>query len=197
MTQAMMVDQTMAQDYKEPIPINPMYKAAFMAVYQHSKAKSMNIHVVHGTTGDAAEKGSLQDVGIFDAKFGDWSCTLNWTQDKRANLPPDYIGVDYGSTSCGIIGPHLTVRTCWNCGQSGFRDQARKEGVCSASHYEEDGLWIANFCPHCHDSDWWARMIEPSRFIRDCAEAIARRTNRPKLWTSFGGDQMDENIRAA
>lgn len=197
MKQAMMVDETNAHEHKEPYPINPMYKGAFMAVYQHSKAKSMNIQVVHGMEGDAAEKGSLQDVGFFEAKFGDWACTLNWTQSKRGNLYPDYIGVDYGTTSCGIIGKYLTVRTCWNCGLTGFRDPEMRIGCCQASHYEEDGLWITDFCPHCHETDWWARMIEPSRFIRDCAEAIAKRTNRPKLWTSFGGAQMDENIRAA
>lgn len=192
---AVLVDHTTANDYAVPIPINPLFKNAFMAVGQQSHAlKGLNVQVVHEMSPSEAEKRSQLDVGVFTAKFNGWTCTLNWTQEKRGKLPPDYIGVDYGNVSCGIIGPYLTIRTCWHCGMTGWRDAKKRVGCVQSSRFHE-GLWLSMSCPNCHQTDWWANTIEPSRFHRDCAVAVGEGTGRKKLVDSFGGSTMDSLIQ--
>lgn len=191
---AVMVDEANAHEYQAAIPINPLFKPLFMAVYQLSpELKGLNVHVVHDMTPEENERLSQVDVGVFEAKIDLWTLTLNWTEEKRDNLPPDYIGVDYGDVSCGIIGKYLTIRTCWQCGMTGWRNPERTIGCVEASYYEGD-VWISRSCPNCHQTDWWANTIEPSRCHRDCAAAITSSTGRGKLWTAFGGKQMDELI---
>ena len=195
-SRATMVDDTNRDQYQQPIPINPIYKPAFMAVYQQSKLKSMNVQVVHEMKAEEAERLSQQDVGVFTARFDQWTCTLNWTESKRENLPPDYIGVDYGDVSCGIIGPNLTIRTCWHCGMTGWKDAGRTQGCVQSSYYDTNtGIWISRHCPKCYNQDWWANTIEPSRFVQDCAASITDVTKKKKHWSAFGGTQMDQMIR--
>ena len=119
--QAVLVDETNAGEYKEPVPINAFYKPLSMVMFQKSRLKQLNVVFVHAMNPSEAQKRSHLDVGVFSAKFAGWTLTLNWTEEQRDKLPPDYIGVDYGNVSCGIIGPNV-IRTCWNCGLTGWRD---------------------------------------------------------------------------
>ena len=160
-------------------------------MFQASRLKSLNVVVVHDMAPKEAEARSNMDVGVFEARFNGWTLTFNWTQERKGKLWPDYIGVDYGDTSCGILGPHI-LRTCWHCGLTGWRDPAHKE-PCVGSSYYDTGLWVACHCPKCYNLDWWARTIEPSRLLADCAAEIADKTKKAKLWKSFGGQEMDRN----
>jgi len=77
---------------------------------------------------------------------------------------------------------------------TGWRDPAHKEPCVGSSYYDTDtGLWVACHCPKCYNLDWWARTIEPSRLLADCAAEIADKTKKAKLWKSFGGQEMDRN----
>ena len=193
--QATMVDAASEHLYKAPLPINPLYKPVLMVMFQKSRLKSLNVQIVHEMRPADAEKYSRLDVGIFEAKFGPWTCVLNWTETKRAKLLPDYIGVDYGDVFCGIIGPHLTIRTCWSCGAGGWTDKEKQIGYLRSSSYNDlTGVWEMNFCPQCHETDWVARTIEPSRFARDCIAEVSEATRQSKRWRQFGGVELDQQI---
>ena len=191
--EAQVVSAENQDDYQEPIPINPLFKPAFMAVYQQSELKRKNLVVDNNMSKEEAE--SRFDVGVFEARFNGWSCTLNWTEEKKGNLYPDYIGIDFGDTSCGIIGKWATIRTCWKCGMTGWRDEGRKNAcVLPCQYNDRTGIWEMHPCPNCASLDWWARTILPDHFVRDCAEAIAEGTGRENLWTKFGGEEMDHRL---
>lgn len=193
---ATLVDGSTAKDYKTPIPINQFFKPVFMVMFQKSRLKQLNVQIVHDMPAAEAEKRSQMDVGIFTAKFGKWTAALNWTQEKHQKLPSHYIHVEYGDTFCGVISPN-SIRTCWNCGAGGWSNGAGGRVYLKASSYDEFDRWQAVFCPTCHETDWVARLIEPSRFMRDCIAEIAESTNQAKRWRQFGGDAIDQQIQLA
>lgn len=188
-----MVDKDNAGEYRTPIPHHPVFKVAFLAVYHMSQARRMNI-VVDPSLPTTPEH-SQKDVGVFQAEFGDFTLVLNWTNEKKGNIAPDYIGVDYGTDSCGILGPHLTIRTCWYCGLTGWRDAGKTQAWCVPIQPSRRGDRGDRPCPKCGQLDWWNQKVRPAALMREAAEAIAKATGRDELFNGFDGDKADRELR--
>ena len=115
------------KEWAKPHPIHPTFKTLVQAVLQLCpELKRMNVQIDHSQ--DMREKKNThRDIGVFQARFDHWTIVLNWTEEKRQNLPPDYFGVDFGGSSAGIIGIWADIRTCWKCGLSGYRNPEKTQ----------------------------------------------------------------------
>lgn len=189
------VDQSNEKDYQTPLPHHPVFKVALLAVYHMSQARRLNI-VVDPTLPNTPEN-ARKDVGVFQAEFGGFTVVLNWTEEKRGKILPDYMGIDYGDSSCGILGPHLTIRTCWNCGLTGWRDAGKTQAWCVPMQPPSRGDNGQRPCPKCGQLDWWIdrKKVSPAALMREAAAAIAKATGRDSLFSGFDGDKAEIDMR--
>lgn len=183
-----MVTAQNQHEYHTPHPIHPTFKVLLQTVLQlNAELKSMNIQYDYTPPKDKAdyERRARADHGVFQAKFDHWTIVLNWTEEKRLNLPPDYFGIDFGDTSAGILGPNADIRTCWKCGLTGYRDQAKKIPCVVPSKP----------CPNCRQKDWWARLVTQDNLVAAASAALQDTVpHKPYLWDAFGG--RDVELRA-
>lgn len=119
--------------------------------------------------GDKAEVASM--IGVKEADFGGadgklWKVRVNWNQHGWAGkIPAGYAQIHYAGTEVAIIGPWLTIRTCWHCGLKGWRTDVGAAKI---------GIVLPNVeCPHCGEKDWFGIFVTPENFIRDASEMIA------------------------
>ncbi|GEM_PF-7038593 len=173
-----------AHEYKVPHPIHPTFKVLLQAILQLSaelKGKKMFVDMGIPNYDEMGKENTAEtrrDIGVFQAKFDHWTVVLNWTEETRQNLPPDYIGVDFGDSSAGILGPHANIRTCWKCGLTGFRDKEQRFPC----------VVPGKPCPNCHNLDWWAKMVSQDDLVEAAATALQDAIpQKPYLWEGFGG----------
>tara|TARA_R110002051_G_scaffold8689_6_gene35823 strand:+ start:7509 stop:8099 length:591 start_codon:yes stop_codon:yes gene_type:complete len=174
--QVIAVGSELESAYEEELPeADQTFKVALQAVVQ---SLPYDIHIDPMLVGDEAEK--AVDRGIVKANMGGedgkrWEVTLNWSRSWAGKVPAGYACISYRDTEVAIIGPWMTIRTCWKCGLSGWADEERKIGKC-LPHFP---------CPHCGTKDWFGRMVTPSHFEEDMAEYIAISSGQDKMYNAF------------
>lgn len=184
-----MVEEDEADLYKDPPPINPLFKVAYRAVIQSSEMKQKGVFVDFEREHNDIGPG----VGMVKAEFDGWKCTLNWTRSKQGSIPVNYIAVERHGTTQGIIGPFANIRTCWHCGLTGWRDKEHTQGVVLPSQRMPGGVWASPSCPNCDELDWWGKMgigktaISQDDFYEAAVEYVADELDRPRLWTHYDG----------
>lgn len=183
-----MVTAENEHEWKTPHPIHPTFKVIFQAVLQlNPTLKAMNILHDFSPPKDKhdAERRAHVDHGVFQAKFDHWTIVLNWTEETRQNLPPDYFGINFIDDSAGIIGPNANIRTCWKCGLTGFRDREKKIPCVVPSRR----------CPNCRSLDWWAKFVTQDNLVAAATAAVQDKIpHKPYLWEALGG--RDVELRA-
>ena len=183
-----MVTAENESEWVKPHPIHPTFKVLLAVVDQlNPELKRMKMQTDFSAPRDEHDHQTRthRDYGVFEARFDHWTIAINWTEEKRRNLPPDYFGVDFGDSSAGIIGPNADIRTCWKCGLSGYRDKARTQPCVVPSRP----------CPNCRQPDWWAVFVTQDNLVAAAAEALQDAIpHKPYLWDAFGG--RDVELRA-
>lgn len=182
---AELVTAETAHLWREPLPIHPTYKTLLRALLQlcpELKALRVYIDFSLPTNTQIDPEPSHKDVGFFQAQFDHWTAVLNWTEEKRGHLLPDYIGVDFGGESAGILGPWANIRTCWACGLTGWRDP---EGT--PMHQRRAAVQPNRPCPRCFNRDWWAALVTQDDLIEAASSAVANAVQKPHVWEDLGG----------
>jgi len=162
----MSVDAATEDLYEEESPETDQTFELALWVLAHQK----DIRLDPDLHGDEAEVAS--NLGVVEGAFGGpnndlWKIEVNWNQYEWAGkMPPGYCRVRYADIEVGIIGPWLTIRTCWSCGLKGWRDGMKGIG----------NVLPGVECPHCNKLDWFGVLVTPEQFIRDAAEFIANDT---------------------
>lgn len=187
-TAPVMVSAENAHEYHTPHPIHPTFKVLLRAIRQlNPELRKRQVYVDMSIpnflpNGKENVEETRKDQGVFEAKFDHWTIVLNWTEEKRRNLPPDYFGIDFGNSSAGIIGPHANIRTCWKCGLTGFRDPGLQYPC----------VVPGQPCPNCKNRDWWGVMVSQNDLIKAAAAAIQDNMPEKKgLWEDWGGKDAD------
>ena len=170
-----------ADQYQQPHPIHPTFKVVFRAITMlNPEIRKMRIGIDMNLPTD--QQSSKKYVGVFSARLDkQWSATINWTEEKKLNLPPDYLGIDFGNASAGILGPHADIRTCWHCGLTGYRDPEHRMACVVPSRP----------CPKCGSRDWWAKLVSQTDLRQAASIALADVAKKPYLYDYLGGADAD------
>ena len=180
-----MVNDENKKDYADPLPIHPLFKVLLLTIYHAcGAARRKNIQVDGSLPNDP--KYAHQDVGFFEAQLdGGWYIVVNWTEDSRANLMPDYIGVDCKNESVAILGPHATIRTCWHCKATGYQDRAKKRP------------WAVpdKPCSNCGQLDWYNLKFKKEDLVIVASTKMAQVTGKNYLFDGFGGGAAEIELK--
>ena len=132
--------------------------ALWVVAHQH------DISLDPDLVGEEAETASI--LGVKTATFKQWQVEVNWNQHGWAGkIPAGYARICYTDTEVAIIGPWMTIRTCWNCQLKGWRTDVGDAKI---------GIVLPSVpCPHCNELDWHGVIVSPEMFIRDASEFIA------------------------
>lgn len=170
-----------ADQYRTPHPIHPTFKVAFRAITMlNDDIRRKRIYIDFGQP--TGKDDGCKDVGVFTARLDKhWAVTLNWTEEWKESLAPDYIGIDFGGSSAGIIGPYADIRTCWHCKLTGYRDPQR------TLPYVIPG----QPCPKCGSRDWWAMLVSQVDLRQAASAALADVARKPHLFDYMGGGDAD------
>lgn len=162
------VDGELEDEFEEESPETDQTFELALWVITHTE----DFELDPDAAGEKAE--AMSQVGMKTAHFGGdngrlWTIQVNWDQYKwSAKIPPGYCRVEYAGQDVGIIGPWLTIRTCWNCQARGWRTDLLPAKI---------GIVVPGQpCPHCGELDWYGVMVSPEMFIRDAAEFIANQS---------------------
>lgn len=177
-----MVHAGNAHEYRAPHPIHPTFKVLLRAIRQlHPVLRRLHVDMSIPNflpSGKENVEETRRSIGVHQVRFDHWTIVLNWTEETRQNLPPDYFGIDFGTESAGIIGPNADIRTCWKCGLTGYRDQALTRPC----------VVPGRPCPNCGNRDWWALTVTQDDLVEAAAIAIADDLpNKKGLWEDWGG----------
>lgn len=171
-----------AGQYETPHPIHPTFKVVFRAITMlNDEIRKMRIGIDFSKPTGGKDDGKGY-VGVFTVRLDkQWAATVNWTEEWKGSLAPDYIGIDFGGSSAGILGPWADIRTCWHCKLTGYRDPQK------TLPYVIPG----QACPKCGSRDWWAMLVSQVDLRQAASVALADVAKKPHLFDYMGGTDAD------
>jgi hypothetical protein len=109
---ASLVTDANKDEYKEPPPINDLFKVVLQATVQSADALKRKQLIVD--LGLSEEEGQAQlYVGVFTGKFDRWATTVNWTPEDKVHLRAYHIHVSYNGEDAAILAPYTTMPSVW------------------------------------------------------------------------------------
>ena len=134
--------------------------------------------------GDKAEEATAR--GVVKAWWkvgltGKWEVQVNWNKTEwEGKIPPGYMRILWHDSEVAILGPWLTVRTCWFCKLKGLLDLP---GGGKIGHVVPGVP-----CPRCGTLDWHSKLVTPEDFMQSCAIVVADETGADdKRYQLFAG----------
>ena len=179
--QIVTVDETTEHQFESELP--PFDRTFVHAL--HATAQNMPFELKFDPTLRGEKDKASGDKGVFVTAFGGvdgkmWSIAHNWTKGWKGKMPPGYCSISYRDNDVAILGPYMTIRTCWSCHLTGWRIQG-KVGNCLQG----------NPCPSCGNMDWFGRIIDhvqgPEMFEKDVAVYVADKSGKlgDKIYKGF------------
>lgn len=99
-----LADATNDAQYVRPRPYSELFVACLRATLQVcDDPKAHGLYLAFGQ-----RPGSIRDaryVGVFTARFEGWKLTVNWTPEKKDNLPPGHIVVSWRDFEVAMLSP--------------------------------------------------------------------------------------------
>jgi len=179
--QIVTVDETTEHQFEEELP--PFDRTFIHALHATTHDMPFDLEFKPELRGDKAL--ATNDKGIFKTRFGGqtgqmWTIIHNWTTSWAGKLPPGYCSISYFDDEVAILGPYMTIRTCWSCHLKGWREKG--VGNCLPGHA----------CPSCGNHDWFGKIVQPDFFEKDVAVFVADKTGR----NSAHGDKVYNGFRS-
>jgi len=179
--QLVTVDEATEHQFEGDLP--PFDRTFIHALHATSNNLPFELTFNPEITGEASHAAS--DKGVFVTNFGGadgkmWSIAHNWTKRWSGKVPPGYCAISYRDNDVAILGPYMTIRTCWSCHLSGWL-VPDKVGNCIPGMD----------CPSCGNMDWFGKVIDseqgPAMFEKDVAVYIADKSGKlaDKIYTGF------------
>ena len=175
-TQLVTVDEHTAHQFEEDLP--PFDRTYIHALHATVQDMPFDLDFKPELQGDKARQ--THDKGVFKTRFGGmtnqmWTIIHNWAPTWAGKIPPGYCSISYYDNEVAILGPYMTIRTCWSCQLTGWREKG--VGNCLPGHP----------CPSCGNLDWHGIMIDPEMFEKDVAIFVADRSGKKadKIYTGF------------
>ena len=167
--------------WEEHADPHPAFAAILTNFYALSSARGSMPKVFIDPHINREEAAKNSELGVFDETYGSARITLNWTGQwkgtGKSRVPPWHMMVHWGDTLCGVLGPKLYRRICWQ--------------YSCAVHTKPDEP-----CHMCGTPDWITLIIRPEHVVQTLAEELARRTGRDELWDLAEGKSAEAAAKA-